>query len=41
MAVASKAMRYVNVNVMKKLAQKAIHLHPTCKEAWASLILCD
>nr|XP_029718671.1 tetratricopeptide repeat protein 37 isoform X2 [Aedes albopictus] len=38
LAVASEAVRPVNEHRRKILAQKAIHVDPTCKEAWSSLI---
>lgn len=38
MAIASEAMEGVNKHLKKKLAQKAVHLNPTCKEAWGALI---
>ncbi|XP_062562962.1 tetratricopeptide repeat protein 37 isoform X2 [Armigeres subalbatus] len=38
LAVASEAVRPVDVQRRKILAQKAIHVDPTCKEAWSSLI---
>lgn len=41
LALASEAMRYVNQNIRKKLAQRAVHINPTCKEAWAALITCN
>lgn len=41
MAMASEAMRFVDQKIRKKLAQRAILLNPTCKEAWSALILCN
>lgn len=41
LAMASEAMRYVNQNIRMKLAQRAVHINPTCKEAWAALITCN
>lgn len=38
MAIASEAMEGVNKHLKNKLAQKAVHLNPTCKEAWGALI---
>lgn len=38
LAVASEAVRPVNEHRRRILAQKAIHVDPTCKEAWSSLI---
>ncbi|XP_055636051.1 tetratricopeptide repeat protein 37 [Toxorhynchites rutilus septentrionalis] len=38
LAVASEAMRPVDERRRKILAQKAVHVDPTCKEAWSSLI---
>lgn len=36
LAFASEAMRCINLEASKKLAQKAFHVNPTCKEAWAA-----
>lgn len=38
LAVASEAVRPVDERRRKVLAQKAVHVDPTCKEAWSSLI---
>lgn len=38
MAIASEAMEGVDKYSRKKLAQRAVHLNPTCKEAWGALI---
>lgn len=38
LAVASEAVRPVDEHRRKILAQKAVHVDPTCKEAWSSLI---
>lgn len=38
MAIASEAMEGVHKTMRNKLAQKAVHLNPTCKEAWGALI---
>lgn len=36
LALASEATRCANQRMSLKLAQKAIHINPTCKEAWAA-----
>lgn len=36
LALASEAMRSIDKNASKKLAQKAFHVNPTCKEAFAA-----
>ncbi|XP_058454804.1 tetratricopeptide repeat protein 37 isoform X2 [Malaya genurostris] len=38
LAVASEAVRPVDEHRRKILAQKAVHVNPTCKEAWSALI---
>ncbi|XP_058821841.1 tetratricopeptide repeat protein 37 [Topomyia yanbarensis] len=38
LAVASEAARPVDERRRRILAQKAVHVNPTCKEAWSSLI---
>lgn len=38
MAIASEAMEGVNKTLKNKLAQKAVHLNPSCREAWGALI---
>ncbi|KAJ6641678.1 Tetratricopeptide repeat protein 37 [Pseudolycoriella hygida] len=38
MAIASEAMEGVDKRLKSKLAQKAVHLNPACKEAWGALI---
>lgn len=38
MAIASEAMEGVNKHLKNKLAQKAVHLNPSCREAWGALI---
>ncbi|XP_055540464.1 tetratricopeptide repeat protein 37 isoform X2 [Wyeomyia smithii] len=38
LAVASEAVRPVDIKRRKILAQKAVHVDPSCKEAWSSLI---
>jgi hypothetical protein len=39
LAVASEGMRSVDLRARKILAQKAVHAHPTCNEAWSALML--
>lgn len=36
LALASEATRCINPNMSRKLAQKAVHLNPACKEAWSA-----
>lgn len=36
LALASEATRCVNQNMSRKLAQRAIHINPACREAWAA-----
>lgn len=38
LAVASEAVRPVDVKRRRILAQKAVHVDPSCKQAWSSLI---
>lgn len=38
MAQASEAMEGVDKHLKNKLAQKAVHINPTCREAWGALI---
>ncbi|XP_037044257.1 tetratricopeptide repeat protein 37 [Bradysia coprophila] len=38
MAIASEALEGVNKHLKNKLAQKAVHLNPSCREAWGALI---
>lgn len=38
LAVASEAVRPVDERRRRVLAQKAVHVDPTCREAWSSLI---
>lgn len=40
LAIASEAMRLIDQTKRQKLAQRAVHLNPTCKEAWGALIAC-
>lgn len=37
-ALASEASRLVNAKASSKLAQKAVHINPCCKEAWAAQV---
>lgn len=41
LVMASEAMSFVDQQARKKFAQRAVHLNPTCKEAWSALILCQ
>lgn len=41
LAMASEAMRCVDQHRRKKLAQRAVHVNPTCRQAWAALLMCD
>lgn len=41
LALASEAMRCVNQKRRQLLAQRAVHVNPTCREAWAALLMCD
>lgn len=36
LVLASEAMRCINPSKSKRLVQKAIHVNPLCKEAWAA-----
>lgn len=39
--MASEAMSHVNEKLRLKYAQRAVHIHPTCKEARAALLACS
>lgn len=39
--MASEAMRCVDQNRRKLLAQRAVHVNPTCRQAWAALLMCS
>lgn len=36
LALASEATRCINQHMSRKLAQKAVHINPSCKEAWSA-----
>lgn len=40
LAIASEAMKHVDKKERKLLAQKAVHLNPTCMEALSALNAC-
>lgn len=41
LAMASEAMRIVDAKRSLKLAQRAVHINPVCREAWAALLQCS
>lgn len=39
LVLASETMRHIDPKICRYLAQKAVHLNPLCKEAWAAVNL--
>lgn len=37
LVLASETMRHIDPKISRYLAQKAIHVNPLCKEAWAAV----
>lgn len=39
LVLASETMRHIDPKMSRYLAQKAVHVNPLCKEAWAAVRL--